>query len=143
MPFGFESPIAGIAGFAAVKLVGYTAVARQMKRAEPEARRHFLTVGLCRTVLGLIFGAAYGLGVGGGLVAVERVIGDLVPVLFYAGLFPVRLLEWDIIMRLFFRGLRTPGPVAWRWRLAGTGWSYALDIPAMLGLFATGRMWIC
>ena len=66
-----------------------------------------------------------------------------VPVLYLAGLLPVRIAEWWLLIWLFYdRKLREP---AKGWRMVGLGtiWSYVLDAPAIAGFIATAGFWVC
>ena len=134
MPAG-PAPL-GLAYFAAVKFVGYTAAALFIKRRIPDSAAFPWLVGAVRTVIGL------GAGLGVGYVA------DQLEILrsefgFYALLAPVRICEWLLLLALFFRH-------DWDWprslKLAalGTVWSYVLDIPAIMAVFVIpGGAWIC
>jgi len=126
----------GLAYFAAVKLVGYTAAASFIKRRIPDASASPWLVGGVRTVIGL------GAGIGAAYLASR--LGILrSEVGFYALLAPIRICEWLILLRLFFHR-------DWDWsrslKLAalGTVWSYVLDIPAIMAVFVIpGGAWIC
>jgi hypothetical protein len=126
----------GLVYFAAVKLVGYTAAASFIKRRIPSSSASPWLVGGVRTVIGL------GAGIGAAYVASQ--LGILrSEVGFYALLAPIRMCEWLILLRLFFHR-------DWNWsrslKLAalGTVWSYVLDIPAIMAVFAIpGGAWIC
>jgi hypothetical protein len=58
-------------------------------------------------------------------------------------LVPIRLLEWWIIIRVFYDRNTHQREKDWRYVWYGTGWSFLLDIPAIIGLFSTGGFWIC
>ena len=134
MPAG-PAPL-GLAYFAAVKLVGYTAAASLIKRRIPDSPASPWVVGGVRTVIGLAagIGAAY---LASQLGILRSELG------FYALLAPIRICEWLILLRLFFHH-------DWDWsrslKLAalGTVWSYVLDIPAIMAVFVIpGGAWIC
>jgi hypothetical protein len=126
----------GLAYFAAVKFVGYSAAASFINRRIPDTSASPWLVGGVRTVIGL------GAGIGAAYLASQ--LGILrSEVGFYALLAPIRICEWLILLRLFFRR-------DWDWsrslKLAalGTAWSYVLDIPAIMAVFAIpGGAWIC
>jgi hypothetical protein len=126
----------GLAYFAAVKLVGYTAAASFIKWRIPNSSVSPWLVGGVRTVIGL------GAGIGAAYLASQ--LGILrSEVGFYALLAPIRICEWLILLRLFFHR-------DWDWsrslKLAalGTVWSYVLDIPAVMAVFVIpGGAWIC
>ena len=134
MPVG-PAPL-GLAYFAAVKLVGYTAAASFIRRRIPGSSASPWLVGGVRTVIGLAAG------IGAAYVATQ--LGILrSDVGFYTLLAPVRMCEWLILLALFFRR-------DWDWprslKLAalGTVWSYVLDIPAIMAVFVIpGGAWIC
>jgi ABC-type uncharacterized transport system permease subunit len=127
----------GIVYFASVKLAGYTAAAAYLRRALPENRPVLVLVGASRTLIGLAAGFA------------SVFLASFIQVhraewLFFVLLFPVRIGEWLLLIRLFY-----PKP-GWSWprslKLAalGAGWSYVLDVPALLAMFALpGGAWIC
>jgi hypothetical protein len=127
----------GLVYFAGVKLAGYTAAAAYLRRALPENRPVLLVVGAARTLIGLAAGAA-------AVFLAEQIDIQRVEWLFFILLFPVRIGEWLLLIRLFY-----PKP-GWSWprslKLAGlgAGWSYLLDVPAMLAMFVLpGGAWIC
>ena len=134
MPAG-PAPL-GLAYFAAVKLVGYTAAASFIRRRIPGSSASPWLVGGVRTVIGLAagIGAAY---LASQLGILRSEVG------FYALLAPIRICEWLILLRLFFHR-------DWNWSRSlmlaalGTAWSYVLDIPAIMAVFAIpGGAWIC
>jgi hypothetical protein len=138
MPGGFEDPVQGYLAFGAVKLAGYSLAAWRLNRSYPETGANFGVVGLTRTVIGMVFGSVLG------LLALPLVLaGGLGVVVYYLGLIPVRLLEWWIIILLFYDRRAQTKPKDWRYAGFGTAWSYALDIPALIGFFVTGGLWIC
>ena len=135
MPAGGTS--LGIVYFASVKLAGYTAAAAYLRRALPENQPPLLLVGATRTLIGLAAGFS------------SVLLASLIQInraewLFFVLLFPVRIGEWLLLIRLFY------AKPAWSWphnlKLAalGAGWSYLLDVPAMLAMFVLpGGAWIC
>jgi hypothetical protein len=70
-------------------------------------------------------------------------MGELGFVAYYLVLIPVRLLEWWIIILIFYDRRVQTRAKDWRYAGLGTVWSYVLDVPALIGLVATGGMWIC
>ena len=135
MPAG-PAPL-GLMYFAAVKLAGYTAAAVLLRRRYPESTAAPWMVGGVRTLIGL--------GAGFGAVFVATRLGILRSELgFYLLLAPLRMCEWLLLLRLFFNRPH------WKWGQSlmtagvGTVWSYALDLPALLAVFALpGGAWIC
>ena len=69
--------------------------------------------------------------------------GEFGLVAYYLGLIPIRLLEWWIIILMFYDRRTQTRAKDWGYAGLGTVWSYALDVPALIGLVATGGMWIC
>ena len=141
MPGGINHPGLGYATFCAIKLAGYTAAARflsaQYKRDVPAWK-----AGAARTAIGMAAGAVYF----AAWIQLERAGytgGGFLPWPYFAGLLPVRIAEWWLLIWLFYdRELRH---VAKDWRMVGlcTVWSYVLDAPAIFGFIATAGVWIC
>ena len=103
-------------------------------------------VGAVRTLIGMAAGAAYF-----GLWYPDRYARRMSRAactavfryLYLAGLLPVRIAEWWLLIWLFYdRKLREP---AKGWRMVGLGtiWSYVLDAPAIAGFIATAGFWVC
>jgi hypothetical protein len=87
------------------------------------------------------------LGIGAGIAwasAWPYLIPHATDIGFCVSLFPVRMVEWSTMIWLFHE--RRHHDLA---RLAGysvlvSGWSYVLDLPAVLSIIAIpGVMWIC
>jgi hypothetical protein len=138
MPGGLSNPVQGYIAFSAVKLCGYSLAAWYLNRQYPDAKRNFAVVGLTRTLIGMLFGGALGF-----LVLPLVDVGEFGIIVYYLGLIPVRLLEWWIIILLFYDRHALTKAKDWRHVGIGTVWSYALDIPAVIGFVATGGFWIC
>jgi len=132
----------GFVAFGGVKLAGYTgagAVLNRYLQPLPE-RPSILKVGATRTGIGLVAGVSYGLATA--LVAnfVDEKLGL---VLFFALLIPLRLVEWLILLRLFFWDA-VSRKIPWKWMALGTGWSFVLDAIAIGCAFVVpGGIWIC
>src|SRR5262245_46052221 len=95
--------------------------------------------GLARTVLGVVAGVSFALlAERSGLLRSE--------LLWYVCLFPVRLMEWLLVLWLFFErkaAQKDPGWLAGA-SMLGSLWSYVLDVPAVLSVFVVpGGMWVC
>ena len=69
--------------------------------------------------------------------------GGLGILIYIVGLVPVRLIEWWIIIWLFYDRSMMTKQKDWQYVGLGTAWSFALDIPALIGFVATGGFWIC
>lgn len=139
MPGGISNPVQGYLAFSAVKLAGYTLAGWYLNRRYSNATAHFALVGLTRTIIGIVFGAALALATYFPI-SLFGIAGILVYIL---GLIPVRLLEWWIIIFIFYDRSMQSMPKDWRFAALGTAWSFALDIPALIGLVATAGFWIC
>src|SRR5262245_1007283 len=97
MPGGVNNPVIGYLSFCAVKFVGYSVAARFISRSYQRTDHSAFLVGGVRTLIGMAAGAAYyniwrlipGVAAAGGTG-------------YLAGLLPVRLVEWWLLLWLFF-----------------------------------------
>jgi len=121
--------------FGAIKFVGYSLAARYLKTSYPDSNANVLLVGLTRTLIGMFFGAIVGMI---GFWAFE--VAFLV---FLLGLLPVRILEWWILLRIFFDRKDEDKRKLGNNIALGVVWSFVLDIPAIFGFIVTGGFWIC
>jgi hypothetical protein len=131
------SPL-GLAYFAAVKMAGYTAAGYQFRRMLRASRPNAFAFGAIRTGLGLAVGVSFAsLALWLGLQKSEAA--------YYLALFPVRLAEWLLVLWWFFaRASRLRGSRWTGYALLGGAWSYLLDVPAIVAMFAIpGGAWIC
>lgn len=134
MPIG--PSITGAIAFTSVKLIGYSFVGRQLKKGYQVDSPHPLVFGIVRTCLGLAVGISL-------LYFLEGIAGNS-DGLFFAILFPVRFLEWFLVIYLFFERKNFSLQ-----RISGNSsmgiiYSFALDIPAILSAFVVpGGMWVC
>src|SRR5262249_25233650 len=102
MPAGIEHPLLGYASFCAVKFVGYSVAAWVLSRSYKRPDRNPVLVGGVRTLIGMAAGAAY--------FGVALVLGKAFPGLaqdyggwlYMAGLLPVRMAEWWLLIWLFY-----------------------------------------
>lgn len=63
---------------------------------------------------------------------------------YYLALFPVRLAEWLLVLWWFFARAGLRGGRWTGYALLGSAWSYLLDVPAIVAMFAIpGGAWIC
>jgi hypothetical protein len=138
MPLGITHPVFGYAGFVAVKFAGYALAAHYIAKSYRRADRNRYVVGGVRTLIGMGTGAAYA-GIWSILPAV-RTVGGL---LYFVGLAPVRVAEWWLLLWLFFDCRLENRPKGWGIVRVSTVWSYVLDLPAAIGFFVTGGLWIC
>ena len=137
MPGGLGNPAALLA-FPAVKFIGYTAFAVYLNSAFAPTRRNPLYVGGARMLLGLVFGTALA------IFSFPFVfVGGLGILIYVVGLVPVRILEWYIIIKVFYGVDGTQAPDIRKVLLLGVVWSFILDIPAIIGFVSADGFWIC
>ncbi len=139
MPGGIENPVLGYATFAAIKLVGYSAMTYAMARAYKKPGSTFLLAGITRTLIGLVVGAIYGLV----MITLLNIAPTAVAPLFVTGLFFLRLGEWGLLIWLFFDRPLTEKSKDILWIILGTVLSFFLDAPAFIGAIVTAGVWIC
>ena len=139
MPGGASSPAIGYLVFGGIKFAGYSLAARSISKRYQRPDRKAFVVGGTRTLIGVIAGALY-IGLLSFLPQKTIATGGFV---FLAGLLPMRIAEWWLLLWLFYdRGLERKR-LGWRVVVLATLWSFALDIPAIAGAFFTGGFWIC
>jgi hypothetical protein len=135
MPAG-PAPL-GLVYFATIKLVGYTAAASFIKRRLPESSASPWFVGGVRTVIGLV--AGFGAVLAASKLGILRSEAG-----FYLLLAPIRICEWLLLLGLFYRRPDWEWARSFKLAVAGTLWSYLLDIPAVAAIFVIpGGAWIC
>ena len=124
----------GVAIFSAVKLAGYSLAGRTLNRVNNVSHPKPLVFGAARTLLGLVAGISYA-------IVVQKLGIERTGAWYYIDLFPVRQLEWTLMLFLFYRHSPRRRWVDSTW---GTLWSYALDVPAVvLAWIIPGGFWIC
>ncbi len=135
MPAGPE-PL-GLVYFAAVKFAGYTAAARFLTSQLPENRPNSFVVGGVRTAIGFVAGIA------AVFVVTQIGVGREGPI-FFSLLVPVRVAEWLVLLAIFYRKPDWSWARSLKYAALGTAWSFLLDLPAILAVFALpGGSWIC
>lgn len=136
MPGGlaFDSAQSYVA-FAAIKFVGYSIAGLYLSSKHPTAGTNPLLFGLARTILGMLFGAVLGF--------IGLWTFELALIFFLVFLIPFRFLEWWIVLKIFFSRAFEQKYQMSNYTAVGVVWSFALDIPAILGFIATGGFWIC
>jgi len=143
--------ILGFVYFVSVKFAGYTAAAYVLKKVYPESPAGVAKVGAARTGIGIGAGVVYGAlwflmaskvfhwdqpGHGA-----QAAIGEYA---YLAGLLPVRLAEWLLLLHLFFDRNLTRRTKGIKSAFAGTAWSYGLDgIGIGAALVVPGGIWVC
>ena len=139
MPLGINHPVLGYAGFAVVKFAGYSLAAHYLAKSYRRTDRNQYLVGGARTLIGMGVGAAYA-GVWSLLPVPDFNGGSL---LYYVGLIPVRVAEWWLLLWWFFDRNFEDRAKGWGNVRVATIWSFVLDVPAAIGFFVTGGLWIC
>jgi hypothetical protein len=143
VPGGLDNPVVGFTVFAAVKLAGYSAFCHyRLARSFPEHKVSSIAAGATRTVIGVGFGLLYTVAI---MAALAQVLHDALIPIGILGLIPVRLLEWWILIKIFYaRGPAQDGARSFTRDLwYGVACSFALDVPSWLGLVALGKVFIC
>lgn len=138
MPGGLGDPVQGILIFTGIKLVGYTCAGLYLNRSYPDSKANIFAVGFLRTIIGIAFGTALAM-----FSFPFLFVGGLGFLIYFFGLIPVRLLEWFIIIKIFYDRELGDRPKMWQNLAFGTGWSFLLDIPALAGFSFFGDFWIC
>src|SRR6516225_8921543 len=126
---------------AAIKAVGYLGAAYLLKRIyHNDAHLNIWTVTLTRLLLGLTVGLVYsGLWI---LATRHREVGRSLTLYLWL-LFPIRIVEWLLILWLFFDKSLTRRIKSYLLATAGTFWSYALDgLAIMATALIPDRIWI-
>lgn len=129
-----------------VKVVGYTIFAALWlgPALGDRGKSVAVAVGASRAVAGVIGAVMYGLALQLGLkkLGAAAPSGPLMPVLFYLGLLPVRLVEWKLVLAAFYDGRKG---AASRGRLYRDCLvcSYLLDVPAILVTLLSGGFSFC
>jgi hypothetical protein len=139
-------PGLGYATFCAIKLAGYSLAAHFISESYGRRDIGAFRVGATRTLIGMAAGAAY---FGVWMVA-GKVLGrppgavfQTSPILYLAGLLPVRIAEWWLLIWMFYDRKLERQADGWRIVALGTTWSYVLDAPAIAGFIATAGFWVC
>lgn len=139
MPGGISNPALGYASFCAVKFAGYTLAAHVIAKSYGRGDVSIWRVGAVRTLIGMAAGAAYF----GAWHAMGKPLGGDLTFLYLAGLLPIRIAEWWLLIWLFYDRALAEREAGW-WMVAlGTVWSYILDAPAIVGFIATAGVWVC
>jgi hypothetical protein len=138
MPAG--PSIIGGATFLAIKFLGYRYAGVKLNAAYAEIPPVPPNLfGAIRAGLGLI------VGVGFAVTAMQWNVSHA-EILWFVLLLPVRLLEWSLVIWIFYE--RKLGRVNHarftRCVMVGSLWSFILDLPATLSMIVVpGGMWIC
>jgi hypothetical protein len=134
MPIG-RGPV-GFGVFLLVEFAGYAGAAQMLSKSY-ELPTNSWKVGGVRTVIGVAAGLMYF-----GLWSLSK--SEPSPFLWFGGLFPIRVVEWGILLRIFFDKKLFQSARSWRYSVFGTLWSFALDaIGVGAALVVPGGMWVC
>jgi hypothetical protein len=136
---------AGALPFIAIKLAGYTAFGAYLNQAygklrfpAAEAARplpNAITVGVCRTILGIAAGIVYS-------VALSAMVENLAPLGVLVALAPLRLGEWLFLICILYDRKRRYRDLLLKRGLQGVAVSYLLDLPAFgIWSFMPGVPW--
>lgn len=136
MPGGIRNPEIGYLTFCAVKFVGYSAAAGVISEVYNRKQRRPLLIGAVRTLIGMVAGAAY-------YSAWKLIAGGPGDIGYLAGLLPIRVAEWWLLIWLFYDRHLQQQRKGWCTVGVATAWSFALDIPAAFGFLYTAGVWIC
>ncbi|ERR1700722_12014487 len=133
MPMGPSQ--VGFAAFVLVKLGGYTGAAQVLRKAY-DVPASAWKVGAVRTGIGLVAGLAV---FGGWYLSHANSEWG-----WFVTLLPVRILEWGLLLHLFFDKTFLGSSRSWRYAALGTVWSFTLDaIGVGAALVVPGGMWVC
>jgi len=125
---------ASYAVFGLIKLGAYTGYSAIVKTWLEETKARAITVGAARTVLGM--------GVGGLYLFLLWDFWQTAGWMYWLCLLPVRVVEWWLVLRLFFGRPRSK----LRRSIAigfGVAVSFLADIPATLGWLLSGGFCVC
>ncbi|HXF39277.1 MAG TPA: hypothetical protein VN687_06155 [Blastocatellia bacterium] len=127
----------GLAAFPAIKFTGYALAGRFLKHRYQDPGISSIKFGAARTVLGIFAGITYACLVGSVKSSDTRI---------YLGLAPVRIVEWLLIIWIFFEygSLTSNKQRLIGYSLLGVVWSYFLDLFGLLPLIIIpGWFWVC
>ncbi len=133
MPAGIENPIFGGIAFAAIKLGGYCLVAQMLNKRYDKQHSNWFGVGAARTLIGFAFGYPY----------FNWATSAFNFPVFMAGLVPIRIVEWLLLVILFYDRRLQDRRRACVSALQGTFWSFMFDLPATVGWIAVAGFWVC
>jgi hypothetical protein len=143
MAIDLGDPLAGYAAYSAVKFLGYSAYAKVLNHWFKNDSHSPWAIGLARTLMGILFGAAYFFLLTP-LSAAMRGFNWFDPsFIALPGLIPLRFLEWWLLLQIFFRSNERMDGISWGKITVGVIWSFILDIPVIFGAFVTGGLSVC
>ena len=130
---GFEHPVVGAVAFSAIKLFGYTFAAHRISLHYGRLDLNHWKVGSIRTLIGMGFGMLY--------FALASV--GFPSLIILLGLIPIRVVEWTILLRIFYDERLGDRSKLRDVTILGTIWSFLLDVPALMGAFTVAGFWVC
>lgn len=133
MASGVSDPVLGGITFGGIKLAGYCFAAYMNSLRYQRSPTHWFRIGVTRTLIGLAFGYPY----------FHWAKSATESLTFMLGLIPIRMIEWLLLIILFYDRKLTNRPKALGVAATGTVWSFALDLPATIGFVVVGGFWIC
>jgi hypothetical protein len=129
----------GIAAFASIKVLGYSAAGLYLNRRERLTQPHPLVFGVARAAVGTAVGMSYAYALSRSRLAVGHS-----EFAFYPGLIPIRFAEWLLVLWLFYRNWPRYREKRLRYAACGIVWSFVLDVPAAVAAITVpGGFWIC
>lgn len=119
--------------FAGIKLAGYCLAARMISKCYRKNPSRWFSIGISRTLIGLAFGYPY----------FHWATSAAQSGAFMAGLIPLRIFEWLLLVVLFYDRRMRDRKRACLTAALGTVWSFLLDLPATIGWILVAGFWIC
>jgi hypothetical protein len=142
MPMGMGNPVLGYIAFCGVKAVGYTAAAAVISRVYDRRDLSSFAVGLVRTVIGIVVGAAF-YAVAHMHFPLSRIEPEYARIIALGMLCLVRIAEWWFLIWLFYARSFADPLRGWKVVIAGIFWSFILDIPSIIGFLVVEGFNVC
>ncbi len=136
MPAG--PTLIGVGYYCAIKLAGYSAAGYLLNKETPQARKpRAISVGLARTLIGVVFGMTV-------LAALAMASLGSHRWIFFAALVPIRIAEWMLLILLFYSEAKWTMRQKLGYACLGVILSFTLDVPTLLAVFKLpGGFWVC
>jgi len=127
----------GTLAYALIKIVGYSGFAYYLNQLYSK-QNNLWKVGLARAALGVVLGLAHNaIFLNFFEVTMGRApLGGEDTHLYFIGLIILRIFEWGLIVHWFYDSRLKNKPRATKAIVLGSIWSFVLDIPVLMGLFA-------
>ena len=117
----------------AIKFVGYSFAASRISRHYSRPDVNPFRIGAVRTLIGMGFGVLY----------FTLASVGFPSLLILLGLIPIRVLEWTLLLKMFYDPRLADRSKLKDVNILGTIWSFLLDVPALMGVFAVAGFWVC